>query len=98
MGIVITVGIQKGGVGKWSSISTNKAGKFKSLMCSPSGNQETKEEIILPNEIVKSPAHELVQISGKKKATFELDVELHRWLKVHALTINIDMVQILEEV
>lgn len=79
-------------------MSTNKADKFKSLMRSPSGNQENKEEIIFPNEITKSPAHELVQISGKKKATFELDAELHRWLKVHALTINKDMVQILEEV
>lgn len=76
---------------------STKADKFKSLMRSPSGSQDNKSEIIKPAELVHSPANELVQISGKKKATFELDAELHRWLKVHALTINKDMVQILEE-
>lgn len=75
-----------------------KADKFKNLMRSPSGSQENKIEMLQQDqELSKSPANELVQISGKKKATFELDAELHRWLKVHALTINKDMVQVIEE-
>ncbi|WP_068612552.1 hypothetical protein [Paenibacillus tuaregi] len=76
---------------------STKADKFKNLMRSPAGAQESKAEIIKDAELANSPANELVQISGKKKATFELDAELHRWLKVHALTINKDMVQIIEE-
>ncbi|MBB3155332.1 hypothetical protein FHS16_005440 [Paenibacillus endophyticus] len=50
-------------------VSTNKADEFASLKRSPSGNIEQKEEIIFPTN---SPAHELVQISGKKKAATQL--------------------------
>lgn len=70
---------------------STKADKFKSLMRSPSGSVETKEEMIV------APAQSFVPIAGKKKATFELNAELHHWLKLHCVQTNQKMVDIVED-
>lgn len=73
---------------------STKADKFKDLMRSPSGSTETKEELMIPD----SPVAQFVQIIGKKKATFELDAELHHWLKIHCVQVNKKMVDVVEEI
>lgn len=75
---------------------STKQDKFKDLMRSPSGSNEAKEGMIAgPNKTV---ADQFVQISGKKKATFELDAELHYWLKMHAVRTNQKMVDVVEDI
>lgn len=75
---------------------STKQDKFKDLMRSPNGSNGTKEDMIVgPNKTV---AEQFVQISGKKKATFELDAELHYWLKMHAVRTNQKMVDVVEDV
>lgn len=76
---------------------STKADKFKDLMRSPSGSTEKKEDIV-DGPSFKTPAEQFVQIAGKKKATFELDAELHYWLKIHAVRTNRKMVDVVEEV
>jgi hemerythrin len=68
-------------------------------MRSPSGSLENKEQMIEQQQqgMPKSPAYDLVQISGKKKATYEMDAELHQWLKKHCVAINKTMIEVLEE-
>jgi hypothetical protein len=76
-----------------------KKDKFKDLMRSPSGSTEVKEELMSqPQGHVNNSATPFVQIIGKKKATFELDAELHHWLKLHAVRVNKKMVDVVEEV
>lgn len=72
----------------------SKEDKFKSLLRSPSGSYETKEEIITP---ISSHADELVQVSGKKRTNLEFDAELHRWLKTHCASKGKSMVDVVEE-
>ena len=80
-------------------MSTQKKDKFKDLMRSPSGSTDVKEELMnQPDQVVNNPASPFVQIIGKKKATFELDAELHHWLKIHAVRVNKKMVDVVEEV
>lgn len=76
---------------------SSKADKFKGLMRSPSGSQEAKQEMLKPMTQPANPVNQLVQITGKKKATYEMDAELHRWLKLHSITVNRNMVDIIEE-
>lgn len=73
-----------------------KKDKFKDLMRSPSGSTEVKEELM--TQPVNNSATPFVQIIGKKKATYELDAELHHWLKLHAVKVNKKMVDVVEEV
>lgn len=75
---------------------STKQDKFKDLMRSPSGSNEAKEGMITGP--AKTPAEQFVQISGKKKATFELDAELHYWLKIHAVRTNQKMVDVVEDI
>lgn len=46
----------------------------------------------------KNESQQFVQVAGKKKATFELDAELHYWLKVHAVRTNQKMVDVVEDI
>jgi len=78
-------------------VSTPKQEKFKNLMRSPSGSTEVKEDLMTNPSNADSPASQFVQIIGKKKATFELDAELHHWLKLHCVRINKKMVDVIEE-
>lgn len=66
-------------------------------MRSPNGSTEKKEDII-EGPTTKTPAEQFVQIAGKKKATFELDAELHYWLKMHSVRSNRKMVDVVEEI
>jgi hemerythrin len=68
---------------------STKVDKFKSLMSSPNGSIERKKEIIGETIETKSEV-------SKKKATFELSPELHRWLKMHAVETGKNMVDIVE--
>lgn len=76
---------------------SSKADKFKDLMRSPNGSNDKKEDII-EGPPIKTPAEQFVQIAGKKKATFEIDAELHYWFKMHAVRSNRKMVEIVEEI
>lgn len=73
---------------------SSKTDKFKSLMKSPSGSVETKEEMI--GSVTTANSQAFVPIAGKKKATFELDAELHHWLKLHCVQNNQKMVDLVE--
>ena len=73
---------------------SSKTDKFKSLMKSPSGSVETKEEMIV--SVPAASSQSFVPIAGKKKATFELDAELHHWLKLHSVQSNQKMVDLVE--
>jgi hemerythrin len=75
---------------------SSKQDKFKDLMRSPNGSNETKESMITGP--TKTSAEQFVQILGKKKATFELDAELHYWLKIHAVRTNQKMVDVVEDI
>jgi hypothetical protein len=77
------------------STTPPKKDKFKDLMRSPSGSTEVKEELM--SNPGNNPASQFVQIIGKKKATFELDAELHHWLKIHCVQTNQKMVDVVEE-
>lgn len=73
-------------------MTESKAELIKKQLMSSSGNSEAKHEMIR-----HTTTSGLKFIPAKKKATFELDAELHRWFKLHCTKMNITMAEKLEE-
>ena len=76
---------------------SSKSEKFKALMSSPSGSVKSKQEIF-ETEFEVKPEEKVTKKRVKKKVTFEFEPELHRWLKMHAVSQGKDMVSIVESV
>lgn len=75
---------------------SSKGDKFKTLMSSPNGAVERKQQMFENAHVSPSAVKETKEETKKKKATFELDSELHQWLKIHAVETNQKMVEIIE--